>query len=119
MLACLSHFGNRFMVVEVGPEHPELVVGAGFRAGTHAGPDQGILGQGCPYPRGPPPPGNQAQLARSGSEKDRVRETHLHHGSGVARFARGHLTLAAQQNRRDVRQILSRPGGTLDWPWGT
>ena len=26
MLACLSHFGNRFMVVEVGPEHPELVV---------------------------------------------------------------------------------------------
>ena len=24
--SCLSHFGNRFMVVEVGPEHPELVV---------------------------------------------------------------------------------------------
>ena len=23
LLACLSHFGNRFMVVEVGPEHEE------------------------------------------------------------------------------------------------
>lgn len=56
VLSLMDQLGGQ--IITVTP--PE---GAGFRAGTHAGPDQGILGQGCPYPRAPPrQPGPTCQV---------------------------------------------------------